>query len=71
MTVMIIQCVNGVGYSREKEFVPGPVKNIENPLFIKAYMQFAMDHGFTKEEATEMIKENFIKSNTEDQQQES
>lgn len=61
MSVMIIKCVNGIGYTREKEFVPGPVESIENPLFIKAYVQFAMDHGYTKDEATEMIKQNMTK----------
>lgn len=58
MSVVIIQCCDGRDYVKEKEFIPGSFDSPDNSIFVKAYTQFALDHGYTLESALDMLDKN-------------
>lgn len=55
MSVIIIKCCDGSDYVREKEFIPGSFDNPDSSIFVKAYTQFALDHGYTLDAALDIL----------------
>lgn len=63
MSVMIIKCVDGSNYTREKEFIPGYTADfVDSPQYMNSYIRFSMEHGFTYEESLQMYEQYKIKT---------